>query len=220
MGKLVGRTANEEIDYPDSDGKPMAETDIHRDVMIDLIERLKARYANRDDVYVSGNLFVYYTEGKPTFCLAPDCFVAFGVPNRRRRSFKTWEEGVFPAVVFEVTSDKTEAEDTQTKFTVYRDVWKVRELFYFDPTGDYLDEPLIGYRLVRGKFQPRRATAGRLTSAELGITFQAAGARLNLRDSKTGSEVLLPAESKAADLQAELDRVKAELAALKKRPTN
>jgi hypothetical protein len=92
MDKLLGREPEEEIDYPDSDGKPMAETDVHRDAMFDLIERLKARYAGRDDVYVSGNLFVYYVEKKPTFCLAPDCFVAFGVPNRRRRTFKTWTE--------------------------------------------------------------------------------------------------------------------------------
>jgi Uma2 family endonuclease len=216
MGKVLGREVDE-ISYPDSDGKPMAETDIHRKAMIDLIERLTLRYAGRNDVYVTGNLLVYYVEGKPTFCLAPDCFVAFGVPPGDRRSFKTWEEGAFPSVVFEVTSDRTEAEDTQTKFAVYRDVWKVRELFYFDPTGDYLDEPLIGYRLARGKFQPIRPGAGRLTSAEIGVTLEARETRLVVRDGQTGDELPRPGD---ADLRAEVERLKAELAALKARPAN
>ncbi len=134
--------------------------------------------------------------------------------------------------MFEVTSEKTEAEDTQTKFAVYQDVWKVRELFYFDPTSDYLAEPLVGYRLVRGKFKPLPPVAGRLPSAELGITLEATGTRLILRDAKTGRELLYPAETEArtarrqllkeqketASLQAEVERLKAELAALKSRP--
>lgn len=219
MGKLVGREPAEGIEYPDADGKPMAETDIHRDVMFDLIERLRTRFADRADAYVSGNLFVYYVERKPVYCLAPDCFVAFGVPNRRRRVFKTWKEGVFPSVVFEVTSAKTEAEDTTTKFTTYRDVWKVRELFYFDPTGDYLPEPVVGYRTTRGKFRPIAPAAGRLTSAELGITLAGDGTRLDLRDAKTG-EPLLTAVERAAALQVENDRLRAELAALRRKAGN
>ena len=103
--------AAREIEYPESDGKPMAETDVHRKVMTDLIDRLIARYAHRDDMYVSGNLLVYYFEGKPEKCLAPDCFVVFGVPAGDRRTYKTWEEGKFPDVVFEITSKKTKKEE-------------------------------------------------------------------------------------------------------------
>ncbi len=231
MGKLLGRMSGEENEYPDSDGKPMAETDIHRDLMFDLIERLKARYADRNDVYVTGNLFVYYVENKPTFCLAPDCFVAFGVPNRRRRSFRTWKEGVYPSVTFEITSSKTEAEDTGPKFATYQDVWKVRELFYLDPTGDYLATPLVGYRLSRGKFKPIRPTHGRIASTELGITLETDGTRLLLRDGQTGEELLRSGEAElrreraarladAAEFRAELDRLKAEVAALKNPPAH
>ena len=36
--------------YPTSDGKPMAETDKHRDLMVYAIEALKARFADRPDV--------------------------------------------------------------------------------------------------------------------------------------------------------------------------
>lgn len=215
MGKLIGRGPAERIEYPESDGKPMAETDIHRDVMFDLIERLKARYADRDDVYVSGNLLVYYVEGKPKKCLSPDCFVVFGVPAGRRRTYKTWEEGAIPAVVFEATSRKTKAEDTGKKFQIYQDVWKVPELFLFDPTQDYLETPLMGYRLGRGGYKPIRPTRGRLTSSELGITLEVNETRLVLRDEPSGLELLRAGE---AELLAEVARLRAELAALRNLP--
>ena len=214
MGKLVGRKV---VEYPSSDGKPMAETDIHRDVMLDLIERLKARYADRDDVYVSGNLLVYYVERNPKKCLAPDCFVAFGVPAGRRRTFQTWAEGTFPAVVFEITSRKTKAEDTGKKFRLYRDVWKVRELFYFDPTCDYLDPPLVGYRMARGTLKPIRPTHGRLRSTELGITLEADETRLILREEGSGTELLLPAEVEYGRERSAREAAESRLAAVEAR---
>ena len=66
------------IEYPSSDGKPMAETPVHRDVMIDAIQILKRRYANRSDVYVSGDMLMYYEEGNPRKSVAPDVFVVAG----------------------------------------------------------------------------------------------------------------------------------------------
>jgi Uma2 family endonuclease len=214
MGKLLGRAA---VEYPESDGKPMAETDIHRDVMLDLIERLKARYADRDDVYVSGNLLVYYAEGKPKVCLAPDCFVAFGVPNRRRRTFKTWEEGVFPSVVIEVTSRKTKTEDTGKKFRAYQDAWKVRELFLFDPTGDYLDTELVGYRLTRGVYKPIRPSRGRLPCAELGLTLEVDETRLVLRDEGSGEELLRAGDEALRRERQARERAETRLAAVEAR---
>ena len=66
-------------EYPESDGRPMAETDLHRAEMTDLIAMLEARYADRADVYVSGNLLLYYRQGDPRAAVAPDVFVVFGV---------------------------------------------------------------------------------------------------------------------------------------------
>ncbi|MGL5095300.1 MAG: Uma2 family endonuclease, partial [Planctomycetia bacterium] len=74
-----------DVEYPESDGKPLAETDVHIDLVLSLRERLKAFFAHDPNVYVAGNLFVYYVEGRPKVCLAPDGFVSFGVPDRRRR---------------------------------------------------------------------------------------------------------------------------------------
>jgi len=41
-------------------------------------------------------------------------------------------------VVIEYTSKTTRKEDQHTKFVLYRDTLKVKELFLFDPFGDYL----------------------------------------------------------------------------------
>ncbi|MGH9801571.1 MAG: hypothetical protein ACRD82_14505, partial [Blastocatellia bacterium] len=77
--------------YPESDGKPMAETDIHRNLLADLVFTLENHYRAEPDVYVSGNLLVYYVEGNPAKCFAPDVFVVRGVPKGQRRIYKLWE---------------------------------------------------------------------------------------------------------------------------------
>ncbi len=112
-------TGTRVVYYPESDGKPMAESDLHRDEMLDLIARLQARYADAPDVYVSGNLLLYYKEGDPRAAVAPDVFVVQGVPKGLRRIYKLWQEGVPPAVVIEVTSRKTRQEDLLTKRALY-----------------------------------------------------------------------------------------------------
>lgn len=211
-----------EIVYPDSDGKPVAETDVYIDLTLSVRERLKARYEGREDVYAAGNLMVYYEEGDPSVCLAPDGFVAFGVHSRNRRSFKTWVEGVFPAVVFEFTSESTRNEDLGHKLEVYRDIWRVREYFLFDPRGEYLHPRLLGYKRVKDEFRVIRPRGGVLTSRALGITLQADGRRLVLRDATTGAALLTRAEKRAeqearraAAAEAEVARLRAELAALR-----
>jgi hypothetical protein len=52
-----------EIEYPSSDGDPMAESDITRDYMTYSVEAVKLYFQERSDVYVSANSFIYYEEG-------------------------------------------------------------------------------------------------------------------------------------------------------------
>ena len=54
-----------EIDYPESDGRPMAETPLHRDLMFLVIEMLRLWFAKNPMVYISGNMFWYYERGNP-----------------------------------------------------------------------------------------------------------------------------------------------------------
>jgi Uma2 family endonuclease len=139
-------TAVQPIHYPESDGKPMAETEVHSDVLIYLREALKDYFRSEPQVYVAGNMMLYYEEGNPAACVAPDVFVVQGVGKGERRTYKVWEESQPPTVVFEITSRGSRLEDVGTKRAVYA-MLGVREYFLYDPLGEYLRPPLQGYRL-------------------------------------------------------------------------
>jgi Uma2 family endonuclease len=199
MSTDVAVTANE-IEYPTSDGKPMAESDTHRAAINTLIDTLDGYFAGRADVCVSGNLLVYYVPGDLKKVLAPDCFVAFGVPKRARPWYKTWEEGRYPSVVFEVTSKSTRKDDLTDKLATYRDVWKVEEYFLFDPLGEYLAPQLQGYRWVDGDFAPMEMVAGQfLYSAGLGLILEAAGGHLLLTEADTNRRLYPPDRARAIE---------------------
>ena len=141
-----------EIDYPESDGKPMAETDVHRDLMMDLIEALKMWFQHDPEVYVSGNIMLYYEQGKPPKSVSPDVLFVRGIEKKQRHTYKLWEEGRMPDVVFEISSRKTWGDDWHVKFQLYARLG-VKEYFLFDPEYDYLPEPLIAFRLKGWRIQ-------------------------------------------------------------------
>src|SRR5438105_8265718 len=104
------------IEYPTGDGEPMAETAIHRDLMIYAITALKTHFADRDDIWISGNDFVYFVEGDPNRRVSPDTYVVFDVGNEMRDCYKAWDKrGKMPDVVIEITSKTTRREDTDKK---------------------------------------------------------------------------------------------------------
>jgi Uma2 family endonuclease len=155
-------------DYPTRDGRPMAETDLHRDMMFDVIAALKGYYAGQP-VYVTGNLLVFYEPGNKRRHISPDCMVVKGVMPVSRLNYLIWEEGRSADVVIEITSRTTRREDIKKKFEIYRTVMRVREYFLFDPTGDYLTPRLQGYRLIEDQYVPMELTGGRLFCEELGL---------------------------------------------------
>lgn len=174
--------------YPDSDGEPMAETQLHAAAMIELWQSLKGHFSARDDVYVGVNMFLYYEQGNPLARRAPDVFVSIGVSgNHPRRSFRIWEEGVPPTVIFELTSLKTRREDEIEKPRVYASIG-VAEYFMFDPVGEYLRPRLRGYRLGPQAYEALPAEAEgelRFVSRELGLIIEPAGDLLRLIDART-----------------------------------
>jgi Uma2 family endonuclease len=178
------------IDYPESDGKPMAESDRHRDEMVEAIAALEQRYHEDPEVYVSGNLLFYYEEGDPTARFSPDVFVVFGVPKGPRRTYKLWEEKRAPAFVLEVTSRETRIEDKGNKRELCLELG-VSEYFLFDPYGEYLRPPLQGFRLRGSRYEPIAANAaGRLSSETLGLHLGVEDERLRFTDSMTGEPLL------------------------------
>src|SRR5262249_28463921 len=106
------------IHYPESDGKPMGETDVHRDAMVRQIELLRRHFAGQE-VYVSGDLLVYYEQGNSKKYIVPDAFVSKGIRPESRRVYKIWIEGKPPDVAIETTSRKTKRQDTITKPALY-----------------------------------------------------------------------------------------------------
>src|SRR5579862_2350868 len=179
--------------YPESDGKPVAETEKHLLLMFYCIGALKNYFANRSDVYVVGNNFIYWEEGNPKARISPDCYVVFGVDKRVRDSYKAWEEGGhLPSVAFEFTSKKTRYEDVRKKRPLYEQVLKAPEYFQFDPTGDYLKPRMQGLRLRDGVYESIPLVGGRMASEQLGLELVTEGERLRFWD-PVQSEWLLSA---------------------------
>ena len=199
------------VHYPESDGKPMGETDLHRDLMTDLIFALKW-FLRSTRAYVAGNLFIYYEEGNPRAAVAPDVFVALGVEQRRRRIFQTWREGGrAPDVVIEITSKKTRKDDRERKPTIYAALG-VREYFIFDPYGEYLEPPLQGYRLVQGGYEPIATYP--LRSEVLNLELRQEDGMLRLYHPQTGERLPTSDEEAQARRAAEAARRAAEAARL------
>lgn len=183
-----------EIEYPESDGRPMGETDLHRDWMFRILEILRYRYREQK-VYVASDLLVYYQEGQPSKFVVPDVFIAFDCKNTQRRTYKIWEEGQPPDVVFEVTSRSTSREDSVFKLQLYRQIG-VRELFVYDPSAEYLEPSLQGYRLDDdGHYSPIRRGAGTLRSQMLGVDLDLNDLQLVLTDAATGKPCLPAADA-------------------------
>ena len=209
--------------YPTSDGKPMAETDRHRQIMVDLIDVLKRHFAGDPNTYVSGNLLLYYDPTDERKHLSPDCFVVFGVPDHERINYLTWEEGKCPDVVFEVTSSSTKSADTRRTFEKYRGVWKAKEYFLFDPFKDYLTPSMQGYRLRAGQYVTIPPRDGRLPSQLLGLHLERDENELRLRDPATGTRLRTTREDadarhRRADIERQrADAAEAELARLRSR---
>ncbi len=208
--------AAKDLDYPTSDGKPMAETDWHRDLMMALIQTLGAYYADDPMVYVSGNLLVFYEPGNRRRHLSPDVFVVRGVEKRQRPNYLIWEERKGPEVVIELTSSSTREEDLEDKYELYQDNLRVPEYFLFDPLGDYMRPQLQGYRLFRGRYRPVAAIENRLPSKVLGLHLEADGRDLRLYEPASKQWLLTPQE-RAAQAEAEVDRLRRELEARRRR---
>ena len=182
------------IHYPSSDGKPMAENDAQRDAITYGISALTRHFRGRRDVYVSGDLLIYYEEGNPRVSIAPDVFVVFGVEKRRRLNYKLWEEQRAPAFVLEVASPSTWRDDIGPKRSVYARLG-VREYWQYDPLGEHLPARLQGERLTPSGYvrQPVLTESDgtlALRSETLGLELRAApGREMRFLDPATGHDL-------------------------------
>lgn len=153
------------IYYPEGDGRPMAETDIHILQIAAILLTLRFWLREVKNAYVAANMLLYYQKGQPKRRISPDVYVVWGVEDYARRTFKLWEEKTAPQVVFEITSRKTREEDLGKKRLIYAQIG-VEEYYLFDPFGQYLNPPLRGYQLVGEEYALRVTEASAQRAAD------------------------------------------------------
>ena len=209
------------VEYPDSDGRPMGETPVHRDCIIDALGALREYFIERPEVYVGADMFVYYEEGNPRASVVPDVFVVFGAVKDEQReggwreTYKVWEEGKGPDLVLEVTSGSTRRADQVGKRALYGRLG-VREYFLYDPREEYLVPPLVGMRLGGGEYE--RLGTERMGDGTEGVWSEVLGlylchrgrGRLRLHDPSVGRDLVTPWEQPAARRAAEARVAEAE----------
>ena len=137
-----------EIEYPSSDGKPMAETDTHRDWMFTNIDRLQRHFAGRK-VYVSGNLLIYYVEGDPRNRSLPIPLWSRTASRESERFSRSGTEREKARLCSGKHFQNERREDSREKKETYALIG-VKEYFLYDPYGDWLKPPLQGFSLVHG----------------------------------------------------------------------
>lgn len=155
------------VEYPDSDGQPMAENTLQFEWIVTIKEGLDAAFADRPDVFVAGDLLWYPVEGDPKTRAAPDAMVAFGRPKGYRGSYRQWAEGgVAPQVVFEVLSPGN-TPDEMTRKRAFYERFGVEEYYVYDPDHNVL----TGWLRAGGRLEPIADLAG-WTSPRLGVRFE------------------------------------------------
>ncbi|WP_437753763.1 Uma2 family endonuclease [Sorangium sp. So ce1389] len=219
-----------EDELPYDDGEPM-ESERHRAQMDLLIEVLQLLWRDRDDVYVSGNMAIYFSElqAKKNDFRGPDVFVVLDTTRRERKSWVVWQEdGRTPDVVIELLSDSTAAVDRGEKMRIYAKLLHVPEYYLFDPFSGALEAYALDQASRSYVPVPPEAN-GDVPSASLGLRL---GVRQGIyrglavdwlrwldaqgRVLPTGEEQARAAEEQARAASDEAKRLAARLAAYEK----
>ena len=186
----------------------MSDNDWQFTALTNTVSALRVRYQDRTDVYVAGDMLVYYRMNDNRTRVAPDVYVVFGaLGNHRRSSWIISREGKPPDFVLEVASPRTWARDAGDKRRIYAEMGAT-EYWRFDPTGDCFTPSLVGERLENGVYRgiPRYAEDGILWahSEVLGLDICVLpGLELRLYDPATGEWLHTHQESEAARQAAE-----------------
>lgn len=202
---------HEEIYYPESDGKPMAETDVHAKLLMYLRDSLAIFFTERENVYVTGNIMFYYEEGSPQDVVSPDVMVCFGIPKGDRTSYKSWEENdVLPSVIIELASRSTWHKDRTEKRELY-EMLGVKEYYIFNPQYPKTLPAFMAFNLEDGELKKVTIENNRIYSDLLELELVDTGKTLRLFNPQTQkflkNAVELTEENN--NLKAEIERLKA-----------
>ena len=184
--------AAQDVFYPCSDGRPMADNVWQSRAILKAAGDLEVAHP---EALAVADILVYLEEGNPKNRVAPDVLVAFGVGTHSRSSYKVWEEGKPPDWVLEVASPSTAANDLAFKRRAYA-AMGVSEYWLFDPKGDVfppLQPQLQGLALADGRYGrlATRLTDGlpMIRSGVLGLDLRVEGEFIRMRDPATGEDI-------------------------------
>lgn len=148
------------------------ESERHKAQMDLLIEALIPWLTQRNDGFVGGNMFVYYSlaQVRNQDFRGPDFFVVLGVPKGERKSWVVWEEGKAPDVVIELLSESTATADKTEKKLIYQNQMRVPDYFWYDP---FNPNDWAGFSIQQGVYQPLVPNdRNQLPSESLGLALQ------------------------------------------------
>ena len=202
----VGATRADDVFYPSSDGRPMAENMWQAEAIMNAAGDLGSA---RPKALVAADILVYPEKGNSRNSIAPDVLVALGLGTHKRSSYFVWEEGKPPDWVLEVASPGTEAEDRGSKRRRYAEMG-VSEYWMFDAKGDVYPPGtprLQGLKLVDCEYRPlksRLVDGKRMIRSEvLGLDVRVEDELLRFRDVATGKDVRHRGEIEADEERAQ-----------------
>jgi Uma2 family endonuclease len=149
--------------------EPPLESSLHLQQLLLLLKCLDWLWKDRTDYFAAGNLTVYYSPNqlKSEDFRGPDLFVVLGTAKRPRKSWVIWEEdGQYPHIIIELLSDSTAKTDRGFKKTLYANVFRTPDYFWFDPASLEFQ----GFHLLDGAYEALEPNAlGHLWSQQLGL---------------------------------------------------
>ena len=228
MEKRIGTAPT--LVYPESDGEPMAESPKHQQVMIDCMDILRSHFHGFADVYIGGNMMLYYEEGNPRKSISPDVFMVRGLSKKELRTYKTWEQPPTLDFVLEVASPSTYTRDFNEKMEIYAKILRVKEYCIYDPYHE-IDPYFVGFRLVGEVYKEIPFVNARIPFEVLGLELGEHEGVLRLYDPVKSawlftsqervsdaevrvaqeSRARQEAESRAQHAEAELEKLRAAL---------
>ena len=196
MSTTTRPTSPDAIDYPESDGEPMAENTVQYRWLTTIKGGLDIVFKQDPDVFIAGDLFWYPVEGDNKIRRAPDVMVAFGRPKGDRGSYLQWlEAGIAPHVVFEILSPSNRGPELVLKFQFY-ETYGVEEYYIYDPD----DNTLEGWLRVEDMLRKIAAING-WKSPRLGVRLELADDEFRLYGPDGKPFVTLVEHAERADEQ-------------------
>jgi Uma2 family endonuclease len=163
------------IEYPDSDGQPMADNTLQFEYIATIKGGLDAVFRDDPNVFVAGDLLWYPVEGSNTIRIAPDVLIAFGRPKGYRGSYMQWiEDNIAPQVVFEILSPGNRFSELLKKLRFYEE-YGVEEYYLYNPDGG----ELLGWRREGAQLQDIPLMQG-WVSPRLGVRFELVNSELKI----------------------------------------